>query len=369
MTEDIKDENKNIDSKQENNQDVQGTQESQESQETQSKVTEPDVVSISPGLVEGPGKGVLEKIASVFRKPEVEGTTKDKDTNGLTDGKADSEHTTPGDDSKGIDKEVSSTKSVDEPKDNIEYEEIDQKFVNAAELYGWSNERIIEYAENHDDLDVVEMTTRMEKSIKDNRTSDKSKQSDSFINEEALKTLAEENPGVAQAIKDVLDPLAKRFDNTSSELDTLKGKLGDYELDRKSSDESRAFEVAGRIFDSSGVQSLGKTKDIPKYPDGSYDLSDPVVQERDKVWNVARQFYANGGTFEGAMKEAMQWYHGSNANKDIKRKIIKDLKEQEARIMPIRQEVKIEKEYASEEERKAAVINDALRKYNKELPA
>ena len=94
-----------------------------------------------------------------------------------------------------------------------------------------------------------------------------------------------------------------------------------------------------------------------------------MVQERQKVWGIAQQFYANGGTFEGAMKEAMRWYHGSNANKDVKHKVIKELKEQEARIMPKRQEAIVEKEYASDEERKAAVINNALRKYNKELPA
>ena len=329
--------------------------------EVDAEIKEPDVATVTPGL-KGPSPGVLEKIASVFRKPKVE-ESEDKpegevdDTTGVTT-EATTDDTS--DKTDGVTAEVTT---------DIEYEQIDQRFVDAAATYGWSRERIIEYADNHDDMDVIEMTTRMEKSIKDNRTSNDTVSDDSFINEEAFKTLAEKDENLAQAVRDILDPLAKRFENTSSELNTLKGTLGDYESDRKAQDSIRDMEIANGVFDNSGVSALGKTKDIPKYPDGSYDLSDPVVQEREKVWGVAQQFYANGGTFESAMKNAMQWYHGSNANKDIKHKIIKDLKEQEERIMPKRQESKVEKEYASDEERKAAVINDAVRKYNIEFPS
>ena len=362
-------ENKNTDSKQENNQDVQNTQESQESQETQSEIKEPDVVTVTPGL-EGPSPGVLQKIRDALKKkPKEEDKLADETEGGTGDKVGDVVIDKDNKQDLSNDFKDSSEDKLGTSEEKYEYEEIDQRFVDAAELYGWSKERIIEYAEYHDDMDVVEMTTRMEKSIKDNRASsnkpDKSISSDSFINEEALKTLAEDSPEIAQAVKGLFDPLAKRFEDTSSELKALKGTLGNYESDRKAQDSVRDMETANRIFDSSGVSSLGKTKDIPKYPDGSLDTKDPVVQERQKVWGVAQQFYANGGTFEGALKNAMQWYHGSNANKDVKHKIIKELKEQEERIMPKRQESKVEKVYASEEERKAAIIDDARRKYSR----
>lgn len=326
-------------------------------------IIEPDVVTISPGLVDGPGPGILEKIASVFRKPKEEDEPEDKPDDEPTDEPEDK----PEDEPTDKPEDEPEDKLDDEPKEKVEYTEIDPRFVNTAGTYGWSRERIIEYAENHDDLDVVEMTTRMEKSIKDNRASDIPKSDDTFINEEALKTLAEKDAGLAQAVRDILDPLAKRFEDTSSELDTLKGDLGKYESDRKAKDGVRDLEIANGIFDGSGISSLGKTKDIPKYPDGTYNLSNPMVKERGKIWDIAQQFYANGGTFEGAVNNALQWYRGSDANKEMKRKVIKDLKEQEERVMPKRQEAKVETEYASEEERKAAVINDAIRKYNVEL--
>jgi len=334
-------------------------------------ITEPDVVAISPGLAEGPSPGILEKIASVFRsdsdnrKPKEKDESEDKVEDDLTDESEDKVE----DETKDETTDEPEDTSDDKPEEKVEYTEIDPRFVSTAGTYGWSRERIIEYAENHDDLDVVEITTRMEKSIKDNRASsaDTDKSDDVFINEEALKTLAEKDEGLAQAVREILNPLAKRFENTSSELDTLKGELGKYKSDRETKDGVRDLEVANGIFDNSGISSLGKTKDIPKYPDGTYNLSDPMVKERGKIWDVAQQFYANGGTFECAVNNALQWYRGSDANKEMKRKVIKDLKEQEERVMPKRQEAKVETEYASEEERKAAVINDAVRKYNVEL--
>lgn len=335
-------------------------------------ITEPDVVTVSPGLAEGPSPGILEKIASVFRKPK-EDESEDKVEDDSTDESEDKvedetkDETTDESDDKLDDKPED--KVEDETEEKVEYTEIDPRFVSTAGTYGWSRERIIEYAENHDDLDVVEMTTRMEKSIKDNRASsaDKPESDDTFINEEAFKTLAEKDEGLAQAVREILNPLAKRFEDTSSELDTLKGELGKYESDRKAKDGARDLEIANGVFDSSGISSLGKTKDIPKYPDGTYNQSDPMVKERGKVWDVAQQFYANGGTFESAVNNALQWYRGSGVSKEIKRKVIKELKEQEERVMPKRQEAKVETEYASEEERKAAVVNDAIRKYNVEL--
>lgn len=338
---------------------------------TKDDIIEPDVITVSPGLAEGPSPGILEKIASVFRKPKEEDKPEDKVEDDSTDESEDKIEDETKDETTDESKDKPEDKVEDETKEKVEYTEIDPRFVNTAGTYGWSRERIIEYAENHDDLDVVEMTTRMEKSIKDNRASDTPKpdgvSTDTFINEEALKTLAEKDAGLAQAVRDILDPLAKRFENTSSELDTLKGDLGKYESDRKAKDGVRDLEVANGIFDSSGISSLGKTKDIQKYPDGTYNLSDPMVKERGKIWDVAQQFYANGGTFEGAVNNALQWYRGSDANKEMKRKVIKDLKEQEERVMPKREQAKVETEYASEEERKAAVINDAIRKYNVEL--
>lgn len=335
--------------------------------EKEDVITEPDVVTTSPGLVEGPGPGILEKIASVFRpskkEDEPEDTPEDKVEGEVEDKSTDEPLDEPEDKLEDkVDDEPEDT-----PEDKVEYVAIDPRFINAAGTYGWSKERIIEYAENHNDLDVVEITTRMEKSIKDNRASDISKPDDVFINEEAFKTLAEKDEGLAQAVREILDPLAKRFENTSSELDTLKGELGKYESDRNAREGVRDLELANGIFDGSGISSLGKTKDIQKYPDGTYAQGDPIVSERGKVWDVAQQFYASGGTFEGAVNNALQWYRGSSANKDMKRKVIKELKEQETRVMPKRQEAKVETEYASEEERKSAIINDAVRKYNVEL--
>jgi hypothetical protein len=325
-------------------------------------VKEPDVKTVTPGL-ETPGKGVLDKIASVFRRDKKEDTVVEDDITVEDD-------TTVEDDLIEDDTTVEGDTTVEDdtikndPPVKQQYVEIDPRFIAAAKAYGWSDGRIQDYANEHEDIDIITLTGRMEELVADTKPI----KEEELIDNEALNALAEADPNIAQVVRSIVEPMAKHFKNTASELDTLKGQIGTQELDKQNQEDVRNQATAEEIFDASGVSSLGKTSDIPKYPDGTYVLDSPIVVEREKVWRVATQFYANGGSFKEAVKNAMQWYSGGSVRKDTKRKVVKELIEQEKRVMPKRQETNVEKQYASEEERKAAIINDAVRKYNKEFP-
>jgi len=317
---------------------------------------------VSPG-VSGPSKGVLEKIAGIFKKkPE---DAEDTETTKETDESSDTE--TKDDDETGPDDE------------DVSYQEIDPRFVSAAREYGWNDQRIQDYAQSHSDEDILTMVSLLLTATPSAKKTQQESKDDGQIKDElfdegTLSKYAEELGVSKETFKDITNkmtgPLADRLNSVSSELDSIKGSLGKREEDEQLKEIARHTEIANSIFDKSEFTSLGKTKDIPKYPDGTYVVNDPTFQERGKVWDVAQSFYATGGTFEQAMKNAMQWYKGmESTEKDVERKVVKKLKNQEERVMPKRQEQHGVETYASEEDRKAAIINAAVAKYGKEYPS
>lgn len=305
---------------------------------------------VSPG-VSAPSPGVLDKIAGIFKKakpetvPEIEPETEPEEESAV--------------ETKGLEKD--------------EYEEIDPKFIEVAQAYGWDDQRIIKYAEEHSETDTLLLTNLMQDYV----TKVKPKAGiehpattfgETIKDTETFLKLAEESPQVATLLEEILKPLAKRLDDVSQVSEEMRRDSETRKEADKIREDVRNFETANDIFDKSEIPSLGKIKNAPTYPDGSYVMNNPIFQERKKVWGVAHAFYAAGGTFQQAVKNALQWYKGQDVEKDVKDKIIKNLKKQEERIMPKRQEPSGVKTYTNDEERKKDLINTALSKYNIELP-
>ncbi|KKL62119.1 hypothetical protein LCGC14_2188380 [marine sediment metagenome] len=303
---------------------------------TKDDIKEPDIVTTTPDL-ETPGEGVLDKIAKVFRREPKEEIVVDEEV--VEEAVVEDDDTVEGEEV--VEEEVKNDTPVKQT-----YEEIDPRFITAAHAYGWNDSRIRGYADEHEDIEIITLTGRMEELVADTKPV---KKEDELINNEAFTALAEADPNIAEMLRGIVEPMAKRFNNTASELDTLKGQIGSQEEDKQVRENVRNTATAEEIFDAAEITSLGKTSDIPTYPDGTYVLDNPIVTERDKVWRVAQQFYANGGSFKEAVNNAVQWYSGSSAKKETRRKVVKELIEQEKRVMPRRQETKVEQQYGSEE--------------------
>ncbi len=335
----------------------QETEETAEASEQESQDTAVDTAKEAE--LDGPSPGVLEKIASIFKKKPKEESAQEEDA----------EESEPDSGAEEADAAEEDTETNEE----YEYEEIDPTFVEVARKYGWDDKRIIEYAEGHSYEDILLLSNLMQdflaKSQPDDKTAVENKTAeDELLDSKALLELAEGDPKVAAALKRAVEPLAKRLESISSTSEELKKTLGSKEEERRIEEAIRNYEVAMEMFDKAGIPSLGKTEELPTYPDGSFVIDHPAFQERAKVWDVAQAFYATGGTFKQAMENALQWYKGGNLEKEIQDKVVKDLKKQEQRVTPRRQSATETKTYANEEERKADIINEALRKYNKELP-
>jgi hypothetical protein len=267
-----------------------------------------------------------------------------------------------------VDEKDKASEETDETEET-EYEEIDPKFVDTAKKYGWDDERIVGYANAHSEEDLLLMGNLMLDNIEKTAlpSSDEVDENKGVLDDEIYK-LAGDDPKLKAILEQAISPLAKRINDLSSNSDKVREELESREKDEKLQVELHNMEVAQGIFDESGISSLGKADDLPRLPDGSYVTSDPAFKERSRLWDITQAFYATGGNFKEAADNAIQWYKGGTAEKDVKKKVIKDLKSQEERVMPKRNESKVEKTYANDEERKAAIVNEALSKYNIELP-
>ena len=104
-------------------------------------------------------------------------------------------------------------------------------------------------------------------------------------------------------------------------------------------------------------------------PDGTYDLRSKAFKARAKIFDVADMFHSKGNiSWPSAIQEAMNWYKGQGRESVIKQKVIKDIKAQEKRVTPRRVGKSVVKTYESEEEEKADVVMDAMKKAGVDAP-
>ena len=182
----------------------------EEKQEDNTEEKEEDFVS--PG-VSGPSKGVLAKIAAVFKKP-----ASDEDDTDDVDKVDETEDTDKTDDTEDKEDDTTDDKDVTEDKeDEFKYEEIDPKFIDVARKYGWQDNRIVEYAENHSEQDLLVMGNLMQDSVA--KSVSKEKEADEYsgeFNKDELLKLAGDDPKLVAIIEQAINPLAKRLADVSS---------------------------------------------------------------------------------------------------------------------------------------------------------
>ena len=255
-----------------------------------------------------------------------------------------------------------------------EYEQINptvaMPFVQAAIQKGWSRERIRDYAAKHDDADLLIMTGLLGgENVAAEETDKDDKQT--FKLDEALfdkLSLEDEDKGV---LKELLSPLVSQLSDKEKMIKDLESRLDLRETTEKQSDGVKRFNLANEMFDavSEDLPSFGKTDGIPTYPDGTPIESSPEVKLRSKLFKTASVLYNSGEYgFKQAMDIAIDAYKGSAGKKEFSNSMIKKLKKGEQKLSAKGKQKQTTTKYTNERERKAAVINDSLKKHNLQIP-
>lgn len=263
------------------------------------------------------------------------------------------------DDSSATDTDPPTTESVSE------YEEVDPRFVTAARNYGWDDARIIKYAEGHDDHDLVMLTGMMEghgHGSPDPDTTDHAPEVDPF---EGLLEGLESEEDLGEKTKSVLKSLTDQLKHMSAEMDQIKNGLSANQEQSREGALAHQFNYAMDAFDklSESFEDFGQSSKLSRLPDGSLNMRDAAVKTRAEVYDMATVFQSSGMSFEESIGEAVNWWKGKNGEKHAKKAVIRDLNKASSHASPKQHNRHTQRKFASEDERKVAVVNDALSRH------
>jgi len=255
---------------------------------------------------------------------------------------------------------------------DAETEPIPQEQVNLARRLGWSDDKIVEVAENNPEIleDMVTLAGRQiqqpqsEQNVAPAATQKQEVKGIDKVNldEEALGKLRESYGD--EVVKDVISPLVAGLNTTIDQLNTLRSQVNSVEQSTQSQQAKQNFDEANAVFDSLAetFSVFGKTESLPRTATGEYDVSSPAVQERAQVYEVAQAFHAAGRPWSDSLKQAVRWYKGEHAEKALERKIVKDLNNRKKKFSPRPTNKKVKKAFKSREEEGVELVRKAFKK-------
>jgi len=244
---------------------------------------------------------------------------------------------------------------IDPPKEEkVEGEDIPDDFTEAARSQGWTDEQIIDFAEGLDDDVLLEMIPSMFDEDESDEEPDKG----------AVEHEGEPKPSQEKDKSPENDDVAA----LRKEIEELKSQLGDFNKDRQEKSAAATMAAVDSAFDKAGedFKVFGKTEDLLRYPagpkKGQLVPNSPAFKARSEVYDKAAKLMQVGVSVEEAMQDALTWYKGKYLEKDVHRKLVKELKSRESKLSAKRSGKETVKTYEDEEEREADVVREAARR-------
>jgi hypothetical protein len=231
---------------------------------------------------------------------------------------------------------------------------IPDEFVQAALTQGWTDEQIVEFAENLSDEQLVAEASKL---LEEDDVAEPGEDSAKHEGEPQLPQ-GDKEPDESS---DKVAALEAKIANLEERL----GKFGELSDERAA---EATLAVVNKMLDDAGgeFEVFGKTESLMRYPagpkKGQIVPSDPAFKARSEVYNKASVFIQAGLPVHEAMQVALDWYKGAHLEADVHKKVVKDLKRHEKKLSAKRSGKETVPSYEDEEERKAAVVRDAARR-------
>ncbi len=237
-------------------------------------------------------------------------------------------------------------------------EDISEKFTDAARNAKWTDEQIIEFAEKYNNKQLEELIPFLD----DEEVEEVKEEKKEVKEEEKIVDTLE----IDEKLKPYLEKIEKALDAKYQE------KIGKIEEGLKTTEQERSVQEAQKyqttadaFFDKASKEFpvFGTTDKLVRFPKGSAREGQIVpkgeaFEARDKVWKTAVAFHQLGMNWNESLEEALVWYKGKNLEKDVRSKVLKDLKNNEKRISPKRGEHSVSKEPTT----RKALIEDLSRR-------
>ena len=212
----------------------------------------------------------------------------------------------------------------------------------AAEQNEWTQEDLEELRNNHTDEELLEMIPFLSSETEEADESDDSSANEEDTQKEDNKEADEKLNAYEERIAALEEALAEGKERTQKE------------------EAKNLWDRVSESFDKSGVESFGKTEQLPRFPDGRIIPSSPQYKARQEVWDIADTLRQAGRSLDESMTIALAAYKGKNLETDVKRDVIKDLKSKEQKLSAKRSShgpTKVKHKYGPD------VVGEVLRKH------
>ena len=221
--------------------------------------------------------------------------------------------------------------------------EVPSVFLEAAKADGWTDKDIEEFAANKTDEDLVELSSQFK---------EEEEEEEIEAEEPAKAEPKEEDKDWKAVVSSLREELKKEL---LSELGSKFESLDDFKAEQESRQLINQFETANEILDgaSKDFPVFGTWDSMPKFKSGSRQgQAVPTSQEfkaRAEVYEeaVSRLESGRSRTFEDAMDDALAWYRGKYGQKEMERKVVRNLKNQEKKLSGARTGKETKKEFES----------------------
>lgn len=251
---------------------------------------------------------------------------------------------------------------LEESGDSTSDEDIPDEFTSAAKKAGWDNETIIEIASklNNEELMKVIPTLLVEETEEEKEE----------VKEEIKEETTVKVEGKEIDIKALEESLEKRLEAKYQEkFRELEERFSQQEQDRSIDTELSIVKETDDFFDgvSKSFPVFGKTEELLRYPEGTSKAGDvipvgPAFEARNAVWKTAMAFSKLGMDWKDSLGEALDWYKGKNGEKEIRSKVLKELKSNEKHLSARRTSQQTQKKFENEADEKESVVLEAARK-------
>jgi len=268
--------------------------------------------------------------------------------------------------------EAKETETEEKKTKTEETEPIPQNQINVARRLGWSDERIVEVAENNPEIleDMATLAGRVtqQSQVQTEKPAAKKEQEEvkgleKVTLDEATLTKMKETYG-EEAVNGYILPQNKTLNLVIDQLNALRGSVDGVEKTNSDAVLVREYNEANTVFDklTDTFEVFGTTKDLPVLPNGLPNPESAAVQARSQVYDVAQAFKASGMDWTKSLQNAVRWYKGEHAEQSLERKIVKDLNSRKKKFSP-RPTSKATKEvHVSREDEGEALVRKAYKK-------
>ena len=249
-------------------------------------------------------------------------------------------------------------------------EPIPQEQINVARRLGWSDERIVEVAENNPEIleDMATLAGRVtqQSQVQTEKPAAKKEQEevkglDKVTLDEAALSKMKETYG-DDVVNEVILPLTKSLNLVIDQSNTLRSSVSGVEKTNSDAVFMREYNEANVVFDelSKTFEVFGKTEELPALPDGRPNPESAAVQARSQVYDVAQAFKASGMDWTKSLQNAERWYKGEHAEKSLERKIVKDLNSRKKQFSARPTSKKTKEVHVSREDEGVALVRKAF---------